>query len=94
MAFELKYAPEAVAQLKQFRAFDRAAILDRIEQVLAVNPTLESKATVKLLTQPAPTQYGLPVGEFRVFYDVHDAAVQIIQIVSKEQSIRYLGESP
>lgn len=53
MAFEVRYSDEAVAQLRALRAFDRAAIIDQIEQVLMVNPILESKARVKLLRQPA-----------------------------------------
>ena len=66
--------------------------MDQIEQVLLVNPTLESKARVKLLRQPAPTQYRLRVGEFRVFYDVVQETVLVIQILSKEEAIGYLGE--
>ncbi len=92
MRFEVSYSDEAVEQLKTLRAHDRAAIMDQIEQVLMVNPTLESKARVKLLRQPAPTQYRLRVGEFRVFYDVVQEAVLVIQILSKEESIAYLGE--
>jgi mRNA interferase RelE/StbE len=94
MAYELRYSDEAVNQLKGFRAFDRAAILAEIEQILMVNPTLESKPKVKLLRQPAPTQYRLRVGDFRVFYDVAEEVVFVIQILSKDESITYLGEKP
>jgi hypothetical protein len=59
---------------------------------LLVNPTLESKARVKLLRQPAPTQDRLRVEEFLVFYDVAQEAVLVSQILSKEESIAYLGE--
>lgn len=90
MPHEVRYSDEAVEDLNKLQAFDRAAILDQIEQVLMVNPTLESKARVKLLRQPAPKQYRLRVGDFRVFYDVKEEVVQIIRILSKEESIRYL----
>ncbi|SRR6266849_3270179 len=90
MPYEVKYSDEAVEDLKKLRAFDHTAILDQIEQVLMVNPTLESKARVKLLRQPAPAQFRLRVGDFRVFYDVQGEVVQIIRILSKEESIRYL----
>jgi mRNA-degrading endonuclease RelE of RelBE toxin-antitoxin system len=90
MPFEVKYSDEAVEDLKKLRTFDHTAILDQIEQVLMVNPTLESKARVKLLRQPAPAQFRLRVGDFRVFYDVKGEVVQIIRILSKEESIRYL----
>ena len=42
MPYEIRYSSEAIDQLKGLRAFDRTAILDQIEQVLAVNPTTES----------------------------------------------------
>jgi mRNA-degrading endonuclease RelE of RelBE toxin-antitoxin system len=91
VAFEIRYSDVAVEQLRRLRAFDRKAILQQIEQVLAVNPTLESKARVKRLRQPAPTYYRLRVADFRVFYDVDGNVVSIIQILSKEEAIAYLG---
>ena len=94
MPYELRYSDTAVEQLKKFRAFDRTAILDQIERVLGVNPTLESKARVKRLRQPAPTEYRLRVGEFRVFYDVEEQAVYIVQILSRQEAIGYLEEAP
>ncbi|MGC8638665.1 MAG: type II toxin-antitoxin system RelE family toxin [Isosphaeraceae bacterium] len=53
-----------------------------------------SKARIKQLRDPAPTQYRLRVGEFRVFYDVAEEVVFIIQVLSKQDSLDYLGESP
>ena len=93
MPYEIRYSNEAIDRLKKFKAFDRTAILDQIEQVLSVNPTIESKARVKRLREPAPTQYRLRVGEFRVFYDVEEEAVLIVQILSKQDSADYLGGS-
>lgn len=92
MNFDVCYSDEAVEKLRNLRAFDRAAILDEIDRVLAVNPTPESKARVKLLRQPAPTQYRLRVAEFRVFYDVTGQSVMVLQILSKAESISYLEE--
>jgi len=93
MPDEIRYSSEAIDQLKGLRAFDRTAILDQIEQVLTVNPMTESKARVKRLREPAPTQYRLRVGEFRVFYDVEQDTVLIIQILSKQDSLDLLGGS-
>ena len=42
MPYEIRYSNEAVEQLKKLRVFDRTAILDQIEQVLGVNPTIVS----------------------------------------------------
>lgn len=93
MAFVVRYSEVAFEQLKNLRAFDRAAILHEIEEVLEVNPTQESKAKVKLLRQPAPTQYRLRVGDYRIFYDVEAPAVNVIQVLSKHDAIAYLEES-
>ena len=94
MPYEIRYSSEAVEQLRKLRVFDRTAILDQIEQVLRVNSTVVSKSRIKQLRVPAPTQYRLRVGEFRVFYDVAENAVLIIQVLSKQNSIDYLGGSP
>ena len=91
MHYEIRYSNEAVDQLRTLRNFDRTAIFDQIEQVLAVNPTVTSKARIKRLREPAPTQYRLRVGGFRVFYDVEEETVLIIQILSKRDSLDYLG---
>jgi mRNA interferase RelE/StbE len=93
MAYEVRYSDDAIDQLKKLRAFDRTAVLDQIEQFLSVNPTLESKARVKRLREPAPCEYRLRVGEFRVFYDVEDTAVLIVEILSKQDAKEFLGES-
>ncbi len=82
----------AVAQLRKLRAFERSAIFDQIGKVLLVAPTKTSKTTVKRLREPAPTQYRLRVGEYRIFYDVEGNVVSIIQILSKDDSIRFLGD--
>ena len=65
-----------------------------MSQISTVNPTIASKSRIKQLREPAPTQYRLRVGEFRVFYDVAEEAVFIIQVLSEQDSIDYLGGSP
>jgi len=94
MPYEIRYSNEAVEQLKKLRVYDRTAILDQIGQILTVTPTVVSKSRIKRLRETAPTQFRLRVGEFRVFYDVEEEAVLIIQILSKQDSIEYLGGSP
>ena len=94
MPYEIRYSNEVGEQLKKLRVFDRSAILDQIEQILRVNPIIVSKSRIKRLREPAPTQYRLRVGEFRVFYDVEEQAVLIIQILSKQDSIDYVGGLP
>ena len=90
MRFEIRYSSKAIEQLRQVRAFDRATILETIERVLQHSPTKVTKTAVKRLRQPAPTQFRLRTGNYRVYYDVDEAIVSIIQILSKEDSIEYL----
>ena len=94
MAFEIRYSRLAHSQLKGIRAFDRTAILNQIDSVLTAAPTLTSKARVKLLRQPAPTDYRLKVGDFRVFYNVtdDDTVVQVIQVLTKSEALLYCQE--
>jgi mRNA-degrading endonuclease RelE of RelBE toxin-antitoxin system len=91
MPYEIRYSNEAIEQLKKLRVFDRRTILDQIDEVLTVNPTTGSKARIKRLREPAPTAFRLRVGEFRVFYDVAENTVLIIQVLSKQDSNRFLG---
>lgn len=88
----MRYSRVAAEQLRKLRAFDRSAILDQIESVLQTDPTRVSKTTIKRLRQPAPTQFRLRVGGFRVFYDVEDNVVSIIQVLTKEDSIGFLED--
>ncbi len=90
MPYEIRYSDEAAQALQSLRKFDATAILDKIKDTLAVNPALESKARVKKLRQPAPAQYRLRIGEFRVFYDVEAGHVSILRILSKAEAMLYL----
>lgn len=92
MAFEIRYSRTSHNQLNRLRAFDRTAIIRQIENVLGTSPTLTSKARVKRLRQPVPTDFRLRVGDFRVFYNVVDDVVQVVQILSKPDAISYCQE--
>jgi mRNA-degrading endonuclease RelE of RelBE toxin-antitoxin system len=68
-------------------------VLDGIERRLGVAPTRVSRSAVKRLRQPAPAEYRLRVGEFRVFYVVRGETVMVRRILSKRDSLKYLGEA-
>jgi mRNA-degrading endonuclease RelE of RelBE toxin-antitoxin system len=59
-------------------------------------PSLESKAKIKKLTQPALSAYRLRVGEYRVFYDADEVAkeVDIIRILEKPRAISVFTGAP
>jgi mRNA-degrading endonuclease RelE of RelBE toxin-antitoxin system len=93
MRFRLLYSAEALADLRAMRSFDRSAVLDHIERRLGLELTKVSRGAVKRLRQPAPAEYRLRVGEFRVFYVVRGEAVMVRRILSKRESLKYLGEA-
>jgi mRNA-degrading endonuclease RelE of RelBE toxin-antitoxin system len=86
MPYGLRYSPEALNVLKRLSGHDRAAILAQIQRHLTVNPTLESQARVKKLREPAPTEYRLRVGGFRVFYNVRGNDVFIVRVIAKDEA--------
>jgi mRNA-degrading endonuclease RelE of RelBE toxin-antitoxin system len=93
MRYAIQYSHNAVTALRRMRPYDRSAILDSIDRVLTTHPTRESKAQIKRLRQPAPTQFRLRVADFRILYDVDGQTVKIALILSKEEAQRELGES-
>jgi mRNA interferase RelE/StbE len=81
-------------QIKVLRAYDKAAVLERIDRMLTTEPTRTGKTTIRLLQQPAPTQYRLRAGDFRVFYNVEGDVVRVVEIMTKEDSIIFLRRHP
>ena len=80
--YEILFAIDVEKDLKKFRAFERKAILDAIEKSLAYEPTKPAKNRKVLVnfTPPwdaEPPVWELRVGEYRVFYDVDDEAIQV-----------------
>jgi mRNA-degrading endonuclease RelE of RelBE toxin-antitoxin system len=70
--FEIKYAPEAVADIKSLRAFDQSKVLDGIERHLSLEPKKTSRSRIKEMMQPFWSRFRLRVESVRVYYDVND----------------------
>jgi mRNA-degrading endonuclease RelE of RelBE toxin-antitoxin system len=83
MAFEILLAPRAVADLRGLDARHRSLLRDAMERHLRVEPRKVSRVSIKRLRGMRKPMYRLRVGEFRVFYDVVDEAVEILAIVGK-----------
>jgi mRNA-degrading endonuclease RelE of RelBE toxin-antitoxin system len=60
----------------------------------ANEPTRESRSRIKRLELLDSPAYRLRVGDYRVFYDVDvdAAAVSVLRVMSKEESLIYLAE--
>jgi mRNA-degrading endonuclease RelE of RelBE toxin-antitoxin system len=78
MRHEIVLAPEAVQDLKRLKAHVRAMVRDAIEEHLRHQPTRISRSRIKRLRGLSHPQFRLRVGEMRIFYDVSDRTVAII----------------
>jgi len=92
MPFEIVLAPEAVEDLRRLKANIRAICRDALEAHLRQEPTRTSRSRIKRLRGLSRPQYRLRVGEARVFYDVVDATVEILAIVSKSEAEAWLAQ--
>ena len=94
MAWELQFAREAEDDLRLIRPFYRRGVLDAVEAHLGFAPTEVSRSRIKRLRILESPAYRLRVGDLRVYYDVDETAevVTVLRILSKEQSLSYLGE--
>jgi mRNA-degrading endonuclease RelE of RelBE toxin-antitoxin system len=93
MRYEILLAPEAVDDLQNLKANDRAAVRDAIEQHLRHQPTKASKSRIKRLRGLSRPQYRLRVGdEIRVFYDVTETVVQVLAMVAKSEANAWLAK--
>jgi mRNA-degrading endonuclease RelE of RelBE toxin-antitoxin system len=92
MAYEIVLAPGAVDTFKALPANRRAELRDALEVHLRHQPTKVSKSRIKRLRGLSRPQYRLRVGELRVFYDVLEAQVQVLAVVSKAQAQAWLEQ--
>jgi mRNA interferase RelE/StbE len=90
---EIVLSPQAVIELKRLPAGIRAEVRDQIELHLRHEPTKSSRSRIKKLRGLRRPQFRLRVGDIRVFYDVVEAEVQILTIVTKEQATAWLATS-
>jgi mRNA-degrading endonuclease RelE of RelBE toxin-antitoxin system len=97
MRHEIILSPEAVADLGMLKANVRALVRDALEQYLRNEPAKLSRSRIKRLRGYARPQYRLRIGDdIRVFYDVTELAVEVIAIVPKSETVKWLerhGES-
>jgi len=92
MAFKIVLAPDAAEALRALSGRDRATVKSTIERHLRHEPAKVSRSRIKRLRGLSQPQYRLRVGEIRVFYDVTEAAVEILAIVPKSQADAWLRE--
>ena len=90
MRYKIILATEAVEDFRRLTARDRSSIRDALERHLRYEPGKESRSSIKRLRDVVRPQYRLRVGDFRVFYDVVEDAVEVLAIVSKAEADGWL----
>jgi mRNA-degrading endonuclease RelE of RelBE toxin-antitoxin system len=92
MAFTLIYTPRARDHLKKLRKGDQQTIVDTTEEQLAHQPGVPTKKRKRLQENPlAPWE--LRIGDFRVFYDIHEEEEQVLVVAvdRKERDKLFIG---
>ncbi len=93
--FRIVFKPSAIQRLKRMRRFDAVAIVDSVERHLSVEPERATRGSIKRLRGRQETTYRLRVRDYRVFYDVIDDRVEIVQILHKSETASfYRKEEP
>lgn len=92
MRYEIILAPEAIEDLNELSAHDRATVKSALEIHLRHEPTKVSKSRIKRLRGLSKPQFCLRVDKFRIFYDVAESSVNVLAIISKEETTQWLKE--
>ena len=92
MPFDIILAPGASAAVKGLAVPVRTGVTDAIKQHLTHEPKKVSKSRIKRLRGLSQPQYRLRVGDIRVFYDVTEAQVEVLAIVTKAEADAWLKE--
>lgn len=88
--FEVILAPSAIVSFRALPARVRATVRDAMERHLRHEPTRTSKSRIKRLRGMSRPQYRLRVDDIRVFYDINEATVEVLAIVSKAEAQGWL----
>jgi mRNA-degrading endonuclease RelE of RelBE toxin-antitoxin system len=93
MKYRVTFAPEARDDYDALPARIRAEVRDGINQRLVHQPMQASRSRIKRLRGTRKPQYRLRIGDVRVFYDVRQDEVKVLEIVEKVQASAWLRRS-
>jgi mRNA interferase RelE/StbE len=90
--FEIILSPDAGKALAALPAHTRSQVRDEIKVHLRYEPRKLSRSRIKRLRGLERPQYRLRVGEMRVFYDVTEAEVHVLAVISKAEAQAWLDD--
>lgn len=83
--FEIVFKPLAIKQLKKMKRYYAGFVVDAIERYLSEEPE-KIHGSIKRLRGRQEATFRLRVRDYRVFYDVAEDRVEIIQILHKSET--------
>lgn len=83
--FEIIFKPVAIGQLKKMKRYYAGIVVDAIERHLSEEPE-KTHGSIRRLRGKQEATFRLRVQDYRVFYDVVEDRVQIIQILHKSET--------
>ena len=83
--FEIVFKPLAIKQLKKMKRYYAGFIVDAIERHLSEEPE-KIHGSIKRLRGRQDATFRLRLQDYRVFYDVAEDRVEIIQILHKSET--------
>jgi len=94
LEYEIQLKPSAVKDMDRLRKYDATIVGDGMESHLSHHPTRESKSRIKRLKGISDPDYRLRVGNYRVFYNVHETQrrVDVLRVLHKDQTRQYYEE--
>ena len=92
--YEIRLKHSAISDMDALRKYDATRIADAMERHLRNDPTKESRSRIKRLRGITDPDYRLRVGDYRVFYTVHDdrRRVDVLRVMHKDQTQSYYEE--
>jgi len=95
MPFSVQFSPEAIGHLDALRNFDRATILDSVNEHLTIDPLAATRRKKLLRTNPIAA-HELRTGDFRIYddVDVDQTAVLIRAIAVKFHNRVFIAGEP
>jgi mRNA interferase RelE/StbE len=78
MSYDIILSAEAEDDFRHLKANLRATVRGALERFLRYQPTKTSKSRIKRLRELVHPQYRLRVGDLRVFYDVRETTVDVL----------------
>ncbi len=96
MRHEIVLSPEAISDLRNLRADERAKVEEALEKHLRHQPARASRTRIKRLRGLSRPELRLRVEETRDFYDVEEGVVEVLAIIPKSRAQEWLeraGES-